>query len=302
MTTEFINLTPEKTAHVKSVLLGLMHTLKAKRGLGAEHSGLSTDEEIILQSLSHPERGDVKIMLANLDNRDQVFISNRRDPSSPFSVMDKDLIRLYPGRRSVDGVTKQTLIDGQFALFIITITDREYLRMNESTIDQFFSVHLGIHDDMDQKSHTVNDYMLRSVDNWSMDEKLDSLNRLDWGDPKILAVEKELFGFSLAFAKYKQKSAEELVVLSPRKPVERISQLIRDIYPYNVRVVLRRDFPKEHAAKLEETREVLRNLITIITERSSNAKNPEYKSILSGFTVAIKEILEKDPDFQRSGL
>ena len=72
---------------------------------------------------------------------------------------------------------------------------------------------------------------------------------------------------------------------------------MRDVYPPGVRMSLRRDYPKEHAQKLEECRKSLRALESAISGKRSAGNPEEYAAFLDEACELIETIISTDPEF-----
>ena len=72
-------LSPEELQQVQNALRALITELSSRKAVGGG-TGSIPDEDIVLQSLAHPERGDVLIsIIREQSGRLQIFLSNRRD-------------------------------------------------------------------------------------------------------------------------------------------------------------------------------------------------------------------------------
>lgn len=74
---------PTVEQKVKEILQGLLEYFEKKRLSGRK---MISDEEIVYNSLKNPRLGDIKVLVFP-GPPVQVFLSNRRDPNSPFAVM-----------------------------------------------------------------------------------------------------------------------------------------------------------------------------------------------------------------------
>jgi len=285
--------TPEEVAQVRRVLLGLIATLRSRKP--ANGSGtLIPDEEYILESLTHPERGDVMVLLVREPKSSEIFLSNRRDAANPFAVMDKDGARRNPGRRPLNH-DPSGIKEGEWGLFINSIQDREMLRLG--TPLEAYSSHFGLGDSIRPAQTVAPDLESRPVhalaenERWLLFKR--GLEPTDAGNK----IEKELFGFSVRYARYKAPVKEETVILNPRKLKQNVGQMIRDIYPYNVRVILRREFPAEHAQKLKDMENALKSLISEVRNKIGSVNDDEYRAALQETITFMDKVLETDPEF-----
>lgn len=291
MSTQFdlSHLKPEEIEKVRKVLLNLIAGIKARQVITAHGSALLKDEEITLQSLLHPERGDVLVTIVRDHGMLHVFLSNRRDPGSPFSVMDYQTMRRFPARRPVD--SHHIVKDGETALFLCTQQDRDMLARESPDIISAYSSHFDVKEISEVKTQAA------PVDpiSKSIQEKWDSYRRHDPGDPAVAHIEKELFGYTITYAKYKASAREETVIIRPEKEKLFVGQLIRDIYPYNIRAMFRKDNHEQHLQKLGEVHSTLRKLREQVTNRKGESLPEPYMHYLTGLQEMISNVLEKDP-------
>lgn len=106
----------------------------------------------------------------------------------------------------------------------------------------------------------------------------------------------ELLSFPVTYAKYKQPSKAELLVLSPEKYRERIGQLIRDMYPGGIRTSLRRDFPAEHKERIGQIRSLLAGLAQTMAGKVFPQNPTDLNRHLDAVIDYLKDIVENDPE------
>ncbi len=288
-------LSPEEVALVRQTLQGLIHQMNSRKALGGT-SGLIPDEDIVLQALQHPERGDVLIIVLH-DPRGKldIFVSNRRDPDNPFAVMNREALRDYPGRRPLYH-GHATLKDGEHALFLITMQDREQLHLNRDARVEVFSAHFKVHNETQFAPKEADDLKIKPLSQCSLDEKW-QIYKKQWPmDERVSFIEKELMSVSLTYARYNGPEKTEVMVLPPVKYRERIGQMIRDAYPGGVRISLRRDYPKEHKERMAKVHTYLRELAdgmkNKIAKENPDGLNKHYEEI----TEFVEDVIENDPD------
>jgi len=286
---ELLRLDSYDLSFVKESLNGLIHSLKARMGITGHGSTLLKDEEIVIQSLLHPERGDVLITVLR-DHKDlHIFVSNRRDLSSPFVIMDFATFRKFPGRRPVDSM--HSLKEGEHGLFLSTQQDRDLIKVHEAQKIEIYSIHLDVREAPAEKKAEV-----KQPSEFGVPEKWDFIRRSDASDSMAQNYVKELFGYTLSYAKYKAEPRQELLIIRPEKEKLFVGQLIRDMYPYNVRVILRKEHPEQHKAKLADVHGTLRKLRESVLTRTNEINPPDYKRYLDGLSGLLAAVVDKDPE------
>lgn len=290
-------LTPEERDTVKTVLKGLVKTLDHKKGMGTSE-GLLTDESIVLEALKHPERGDVQIAVFRDKNSElDIFVSNRREADSPFSVMGYDTMKRHIERRPLDSTT--TIGEDEYGLYIVSFQDRELLNSKSEEGERFYSVNMGIADHIESIVNKSEDLKGKPLEECTPEEKVKIYIENKIGDPRVGKIKNDFFLFELSLKKYNQAAKMEKIYLEPNNYKSTIGQIIRDAYPYRIRVSLREDYPADHKKNITETQAMMENIKSKITERE-NPSNPEelinHYSAMSGF---ISDILSQDPEFSR---
>ncbi|MCB1326410.1 MAG: hypothetical protein H7A21_12585 [Spirochaetales bacterium] len=293
MANDLSALAPGELEQARSILSGLAEALQARKVLGSA-TGMIPDEEIVLNSIKHPERGDILVTVMRENKRLHLFVSNRRDPDNPFAIMDGKMLRDFPGRRPLNS-HKTVLKEGEYALFLITIQDREMLRAHEKELVQVYSVHFGLAEEPRRAPRAEADVGNKPVSECTPQELWEVYRRAATGDSRVLEIERRFFGVPLTYSRYRGSKKEELLILSPDKYKEKIGQLIRDAYPYGVRVSLRRDYPAEHAEKLEEVHGYLRNLAEQYRQQIAEDAPDNLRSHVERVCEYIEDIVKNDP-------
>lgn len=283
-------LTSDEVEKVKRALQGLVNALKTRMGIGAGNSGLVKDEEIVLQSLLHPERGDVLVTVVKDHHDVHLFVSNRRDSGSPFVVMDAREMRRHPARRPVDSMHVPR--DDQYGLFLSSQQDRDLMQRHEQDRADVYSVHFGI-----AEARVVPE--IKKPHEFGILEKMEFVKKAEHGDPTALAYVKELFTFPVTFSKYKGSPREVPIQLPPEKEMLYIGQMVRDIYPYNIRVILRKEDPQLHNSHIAEAQAALAKLRDKIQEKKSESHPEAYNAYLNRITEMIDGALKSDPELNK---
>lgn len=282
---------------VKQLLRGLVSTLQEKK---ANAGGkLITDEETVLSALTHPERGDVMVSVVNTGANREVFVSNKRDSSTPFAVMDCGDLRKHVDRRSVDGSRPEPR-EGRVALFLSSLQDQETFRQAALTRVDSYSSHFQLYEAAPSSAPLPEqDLKMKPLAQCTLPEKW-TIYKRDWDfDNRRDAIERELFSFEVNYARHKAGPKNEVVLLPPGRFGPNIGQMIRDIYPVGVRTSLRKDFPAEHRGKIAEANKALDSLREKILARVSEANGPEYDAFLQELADLIAETQKTDPDLTR---
>jgi len=291
-------LTKDETETVREILQDFIASMRVKRGGAGSKSRLLPDEESVFGSLTHPERGDVIVTILRLDNKLQIFLSNRRDVSTPFSIMAFKDIRYFPGRRTLDGSRVDTAAEGT-GLFLSSIQDQEILKEEGISRVDVYSVHFGVYEPgaVQEKVRDADDELkLKPLNECDTEEKW-LIYEKNWDmDSRRKVIEKELFSFPLYYAKYNREPREEIIVLTPERYRNHVGQLIRDIYPTGVKASLRRDFPGDHKKKTEESQGYLNALVIVLKNRISEENGQGYNGYLDELVKFINHILTSDPE------
>jgi len=287
-------LSQEEVSQTRMTLSGLIDTLKSRKRIGVGAGGLIPDEDSVFSSLIHPERGDVLITIIRFKGGLEIFLSNRRDPTSPFVVMNKDRMKLFPGRRILNS-SHPTLMENEYGLFLLSVQDQELLRDTKNRID-IFSVHFNVHDPFDNPHQEHDDLRAKPLELCSNSEKWKIYKQNREMDSRVPLIERELFSFKVLFARYNQGQKEEFILLTPEKFKQNLGQWIRDMYPYGIRLSLRKDFPDEHKKKLADVHSNLKKLLDLINARVAPVNGPEYAAYLKELQTILTSTLSSDPE------
>lgn len=288
-------ISPEDKSEIRKALVSLMTCMQARKGVGT--SGIIPDEEIVLTSLQHPERGDVVITaLRDARGRLQAFVSNRRDPDSPFAVMSGRDVRNFPERRLLNSRPTSSLKEDEYALFLITLQDKEALQAPLVKKWKIFSTHFDLNETEVHRPKIGDDLRVKPLAACTLEEKLLIIKRNWPGDARRDALEKELYGFAFNYSKYKMPERSEEILLSPDHYRERVGQLIRDMYPYGIRTTIRRDYPKEHKQRLDDVHAALKRLSDLAAARQKSDAPHELARHYEEVAAYLREIVERDPE------
>ncbi len=294
------SLSHEDLTAVKHVLLGLVATLQSKKA--AAGGKLITDEESVLSALTHPERGDVVVYVLNAGETGrplEVLLSNKRDPTTPFAIMDLGELRRHPDRRAVDGSRPEPKA-GRVALFLASQHDLDAFRLSAQTRVESYSTHFQLYEPAAPLAPPAEqDLKTKPLDRCTVPEKW-TIYKRDWDfDPRRDVIEKELFSFPISYAKHNSPKKEAVLLLAPGKFGQNLGQLIRDVYPVGVRTSLRRDFPADHRAKLAEVYSILEDVRGRVLSRKADTNGPEYDAFLQELADLIGDIEKADPELMR---
>lgn len=213
--------------------------------------------------------------------------------------MDFNEMRRYPGRRPIGGAGSD-MKEGQYGLYIITAQDRDHLRNSEANRLDSYSLFFGIA----ERPNPIPGAELEALKGKPVDqctrEELWIIYKKQWDfDNRLPIIEKELFCVPLIFSRYKQPAKEELILITPDRYKKSVSQLIRDIYPYSIRVVLRKDFPADHKKKLMDVHDTLKSLINRIKSKIQEDNHSDYTDLLKEMILFVDDIIVNDPELTR---
>ena len=295
------DLDPANGRKVKDLLKSLLLNLETKKSTRRD-TKLIPDEEMIHQALAHPERGDVEVILVDLGHEQQLFLGNRRDQENPFAVMRVSEMRDFPGRRLLDAEQSTQKADA-VALFLITVQDRELLRTERKNKYVFYSMHLGITGSPSGDQPAPDVALRASVDaqktpaEMTPRELWDLVRTGNEYDRRVQSARDMLFKVPFRYAKYKQASKEEWILLSPEAFQDNVRMVARDIYPPNVMAVLRRDFPKDHQAQKTRLLEHMAAFRDSLQTKIMDDVHPDYadhiRSVQSYVDRMIRDELSK---------
>lgn len=68
------------------------------------------------------------------------------------------------------------------------------------------------------------------------------------------------------------------------------------MYPYGIRLSLRKDFPDEHKKKLADVHSNLKKLLDLINARVVPVNGPEYAAYLKELQTILTSTLSSDPE------
>lgn len=280
--------------HVKEVLRKYYQSLTTKKN---QRGKLLIDEEMIYNAIREPSRGDVKIVVL-VDKSYHVFIESKRHAKSYFCVMNDTEAYQYTDRRPYDYFVSSPDPNQNYNLYIASVFDLNMLDNAKEKVNKlsFYSMILGIlkpvgqdtqYNDKSQGEKRENIELAEGDLKWQHYRKLSDL------DPKKKELEEYFFGFRLKFRRYKQPEEERKIIILPTKIKEMVGMIARDIYPLNLRNVLRKDFQKDHESLVRYTIQVLSNLNDLVNEKRKNVKQSnEY--------IKYLDELEKEINYQIS--
>ncbi len=254
--------------HVKENLKKLYDSLLDKR---IKRGKLLQDEEIIFQAIKDPTKGDIKITVI-YDNDFHIFIESKRHNNTYFIVMNDKEAMKYNDRRSYDYYLYSSDPNENYNLYLASINDMEILKNSKNFENkwQFYSIELGIYQPKSQEKEIIPD----NIEQLDWDQKWTVYKKLSDLDPKKHELKNQLFGFHLKYKKYKEtKEEERFILIEPPRIIELVGMIPRDIYPINLRNVLRRDFKKEHIALINYTKHVLESFLNEVQNRKKLFNN-----------------------------
>jgi hypothetical protein len=291
-------LTAQETEKIKTYLEGIKESLSARKGM-ADKSSLLTEEEAVLNSIINPERGDIKITLMRDKKETVIFVNNQRDPENPFVVMNYADQKRFSGRRPLNTLFRN-LKEGEHALYISSGQDKELLANTGITKIVFYLTQITETQKAQVAPTSGTDHLkTKPLAECTVDEKFIIYKR-GWGfDTRMNQITAELFTLELLFARYNQPVKKELINIEPLKFKVSIHQMIRDVYPYNIRVLLRKEFPEDHEKKLQEVMDILKTLLIKIEEKSEFAGDGDYGIFLKEVSAFAKDIAVNDPKLEK---
>lgn len=289
-------LTPQELEKVKTILVTLMNSLNQKDTIGSKNI-LSSDESIVLEALQHPERGDVEISVYKDKGDLDIFMSNRRNMDSPFSIMGYDQMKQHPERRPLDSYIE--IKKEEYGLFLVSFQDRELLTDTKVQVEKFYSVHLGISQKQDETLIIDTDIKGKELEECSLEEKVRIYTESSVGDSRVEEVKKEFFLFDLPVKIYNRPADFKKIFLEPNKFRNKIGQIIRDCYPYRIRISLREDFVDDHETNLNECYKLINGIKNEVEKRIDSNNPAELKNHYNHINEYLLDILTNDPEFSR---
>ncbi len=295
---EVSELQPSEAEKVRKYLEGIQKTLSGRRGI-SDRGTLMAEEETVLNSLIYPDRGDVKVTFLKDKKESFVMLNNARDPGNPFVIMSYEDQRHFSARRALNP-SFRTLKEGEYGLFISSVQDRELLANTGIPKYFFYSIQF-LQTERREVIPTSGTDALKNkpLAECTKDEKFIIFQKKWDYDSRLPEIQKELFNLEVMFAKYKMPVKKEIINIEPSKMQANIAQMIRDAYPYNIRVVLRKDFPADHEKKMQEVLDVIRTVIVKLEEKLTDAGSGDYAKYLNDVIKFTRDILEKDPKLER---
>lgn len=270
---------------VRQRLAGLLENFEKKRATGRK---LISDEDAVYTALRNPRLGDIRVTVFPGKNL-QVFVSNKRNPDSPFVVMEAEDRRQYVERRPLDDQAERDTLPG---LYLIDHSDREMLRDKEVARVDFFSAFLKLNGETDVPTGPV---VQRPYEDLDLEERMEMLQKLTPTDPMRERIARDLFEFTLTFARYKQPEKPHVVRFPPGQVREYVGQLSRDMYPQNLRYVFLRDFAGDHEKYSMYVRDRLTALKNLVQGRRDLAGG-RYAEYLHDIQIGVDEQIAKLDD------
>ncbi len=271
---------PTVEQKVKENLQGLLEYFEKKRRSGR---AMISDEEIIYNSLKNPRLGDIKVIVFP-GPPVQIFLSNRRDPNSPFAVMDAAERRNFIERRPLDEIDDSESLP---CLYLISYSDREMMRNSDIPRVEFYSIYLNLSGEAPAQKEEV-DIRSKPYDSLDYSERMNLYRSISAVDPLRERIARDLFDFSIQYARYKQPEKQQTLRIPPEQVNEYLGQFSRDMYPKNLRMVLLRDFPADHEHYCKYVKDRMTALSGIVQSRLSGAGG-EYAAYLNAVLRGIEE-------------
>lgn len=251
----------EAKSHVKNVLRKYYFGLETKR---SNRGKLLIDEEMFYHALKEPTRGDVRIIVI-LENTYHVFLESKRHAKTFFAVMNDIEASHYPDRRPYDYYLISSEPSENYNLYIASFSDlnmidnaREFVNML-----QFYSIVLELFQPVIKMQEEKKEIPALTEE----DQKWQRFLKMSPFDPQKRELEQHFFGFTVKYRKFKQKEEEKRMLIPPLKVKELIGMIARDIYPLNLRVIIRKDYKEEHQELINYIKQVLRNIEFQVDER-----------------------------------
>jgi len=257
----------EVKEYVKEILKKYYDILHKKR---IDKGKLLIDEEIIYQSIQNPLKGDIKIIVIQ-DKIYHIFIESKRHANYYFVVMNDLEAGHYIDRRPFDYYVYTNNPKDNYNLYIASISDNNTIQQAKLFENkwEFYSIELGIFQPQqkEKESFPENIELLDADKQWEVFKKLPDQ------DPRKKEIQKQFYGFRIKYKKYKQSEEEVFLIIEPSKITEYIGMIARDIYPINLRNVLRRDYKKDHENLVAYAVKVLNTLNSEVQQRKEAFNN-----------------------------
>lgn len=251
--------------HLKDVIKKFYQILERKR---IQKGKLLVEEELIYESLRNPKKGDVKIIVI-LDKVYHIFFESKKQKDSYLSLMNDVEAKFYPERRPLDYYVGSNQPEENYNLYIPSISDLNLIKEPKENRWEFYSIELEIIEHFEKPKEEIP----KDLEALNLDEKWKIYVKLDEFDPRKQELRKLFFGFKLKYRRYKSPEEERMIIIEPEEIVSKVGMIAREIYPLNLRIVLRRDFKKDHQELSEYTKKVLNKLSEMVQERKKNFTN-----------------------------
>ncbi|MFN3604140.1 MAG: hypothetical protein ACK4UJ_05490 [Leptonema sp. (in: bacteria)] len=255
--------------YLREIIKKYFEILTKKR---IQRGKLILEEEMIYESLRNPKKGDVKIILI-FDKKYQIFFEDKKHPKSYLSLMNDEEAGIFPERRAIDYyISIPNHPKENYNLYLTTPRDREILKNTKENIWEFYSLELEIVENFELPKEEIPE----NVDTLSWDDKWKIYRKLNELDNRKKELHKQLFGFKIKYKKYKSPEEEKNFIIDPGSVTQIVGMISREIYPPNLRTVLRRDYKREHQQLLEYTKKILTQLSELVQEKKSLFKNSSH--------------------------
>ncbi len=258
----------EIKSDIKEIIKKYYLILEKKR---IQRGKLLAEEEVIYNSIRNPKNGDVKIIVFFNNNHSyQIFFENKKHPDSYLSLMNDLEAGYYPERRALDHYVYNSQAPKEnYNLFLASPDDIRILKQERNNIWKFYSAELGIV----ETDELPKEEIPKDFNSLSWDEKWNLYLKLNDFDTRKKELHKLFFGFTLKYKAYKSKEEEKFLIIEPKTVQEKVGMIARDIYPINLRSILRRDYMKEHQEIKNYTIQILNQLNQIVQQKKSYFKN-----------------------------
>lgn len=251
--------------HLKEVIKKFYQLLEKKR---IQRGKLLVEEELIYDALRNPKKGDVKIIVI-LDKVYHIFFESKKQKDNYLSLMNDVEAKFYPERRPLDYYAGSNQPEENYNLYIPSLSDLNLIKETKDNRWEFYSIELEIIEYFEKPKEEIP----KNIEELNWDEKWKIYGKLNEFDPRRKELQKLFFGYRLKYRRYKSTEEERVIIIEPGEIISKVGMIAREIYPLNLRIVLRRDFKKEHQELSEYTKKVLNKLSEIIQERKKNFTN-----------------------------
>ncbi len=272
----------EVKEYVKEILKKYYDILHKKR---IDKGKLLIDEEIIYQAIQNPLKGDIKIIVIQ-DKIYHIFIESKRHANYYFVVMNDLEAGHYIDRRPFDYYVYTTNPKENYNLYIASITDNNTIQQAKLFENkwEFYSIELGIFQPPQKEKESIPE----NIELLDADKQWEVFKKLSDHDPKKKELQKQFYGFRIKYKKYKQPEEEVFLIIEPSRITEYIGMIARDIYPINLRNVLRRDYKKDHENLVAYVVKVLNTLNSEVQQKKQAfTNNSDYLEYLKSIEKEI---------------